>query len=199
MLAFIIFDILSSTYLESDMVSINQCNSYCSNSESEHSEHMTTEIKPALKPITTSNSNPELKSSNIGYIPSNTQNDPVKIGPTAWKYPIPENSQIVSSQETRATSGVLPSDMIYNDYNILPMAENNTGSFEMGYSMLPPSMWYPTPPNPPVCVTEKSCPICPVATDGYGVDLLEWNRSRRIMPPDTINVKYVEDKLNSGR
>jgi hypothetical protein len=86
----------------------------------------------------------------------------------------------------------------YIDFNSMPQSANS-GSFESGYSFLPPSQWYPVPPHPPVCVTEKQCPVCPIYTDGTNVELKEWNSSRRITPPDDINVSYIEDKLNSGR
>jgi hypothetical protein len=70
---------------------------------------------------------------------------------------------------------------------------------EYGYTFLPPANWYPTPPHPPVCVTEKRCPVCPIFTNGSSTDLKQWNESRRITPPDNIDVDAVTDKLNSGR
>ena len=79
------------------------------------------------------------------------------------------------------------------------MTNLNSGSFEYGYSFLPPSQWYPVPPHPPVCTVEKTCPVCPINTTGLGTDLKEWNASRRVMPPDQINTAYVIDKLNAGR
>ena len=95
---------------------------------------------------------------------------------------------------------VLGSEMAYNyvDYNSMPVSYD-TGSFESGYSFLPPEKWYPVPPHPPVCVTEKKCPVCPVYTNGTNIDLKEWDQSRRITPPDEINVNAIEGKLNSGR
>jgi hypothetical protein len=116
-----------------------------------------------------------------------------------YDYPIRPNQQ-ATSVGSRGQDDVLTNEMKYSytDYNTLPMYVNS-GSFEYGYSFLPPEKWYPVPPNPPVCVTEKSCPVCPVYTEGSTVDLKEWNQSRRITPPDQINVNYVEEKLNSGR
>jgi hypothetical protein len=92
------------------------------------------------------------------------------------------------------------SEMKYDvvSYHTVP-PNLNTGSFEYGYSFLPPKDWYPTPPFPPVCVTEKQCPVCPVYTSGTNVDLKEWDSARRVTAPDEINVRYVEEKLNSGR
>ena len=64
---------------------------------------------------------------------------------------------------------------------------------------MPPEKWYPQPPMPPVCVSEKRNNVCPIYTIGTPVDVKEWNASRRIMPNDNINIKYIKDKLNSGR
>jgi hypothetical protein len=100
---------------------------------------------------------------------------------------------------SRAADGVMSNEMQYNyaDFNTMPFT--NTGTFEAGYSFLPPEKWYPTPQNPPVCVVEKQCPVCPVYTEGTNIDLKYWDDSRRITPPDNINTKYIEEKLNSGR
>jgi len=64
-----------------------------------------------------------------------------------------------------------------NDLNRLPVS---TLEYDYGYSFLPPKNWYPTPPNPPVCVSEKKCPVCPVCTNGTITDLKEWNESSKI-------------------
>jgi len=91
-------------------------------------------------------------------------------------------------------------ELPYTDYNHLPMAESyKTSDFEYGDSYLPPEKWYPTPPFPPVCVSGKRCPVCPVYTTGTPVDVKEWNSSRRITPPDNIKTSYIIDKLNSGK
>jgi len=120
-------------------------------------------------------------------------------GMVAYKYRT--DTQKYATGETRAEAGVMKTDneMQYNDYFIMPIAAEDEGSFEEGYSMLPPSKWYPVPPHPPVCVTEKKCPVCPVLTSGAPVDLKEWNDSRRITPGDVVNIDYAKDKMNSGR
>jgi hypothetical protein len=112
--------------------------------------------------------------------------------------PIIDNQ--ATSAGSRSQDGVVAneSQYSYTDFNNLPV-KLNEGSFEYGYSFLPPENWYPTPPHPPVCVSEKTCPVCPVYTNTDYIDLKEWNPSRRITPPDRINVKYIEEKLNSGR
>lgn len=101
---------------------------------------------------------------------------------------------------SRDEDDVITSDMPYTDYHHIPIGDTYQKSdFEYGYSFLPPEKWYPTPPFPPVCVSEKRCPVCPTYTTGTPVDVKEWNSSRKIMPPDGINTKYIKDTLNSGR
>jgi hypothetical protein len=100
----------------------------------------------------------------------------------------------------RSTDDVIKNETQYNyeDYNIIP-PNVNEGTFESGYSYLPPFVWNRTVANPPICVAEKRCSVCPGLTSGSNPDLKEWNSSRRVMPPDSINVAYITDKLNSGR
>lgn len=106
----------------------------------------------------------------------------------------------VPREGSRSVDGVITNEMQYNSFNNIPLPDNyNTGSFEYGYSFLPPEKWYPQPPFPPVCVSEKTCPVCPVSTTGMPVDVKEWNETRRVTGPDNINVKYVTEKLNSGK
>ncbi len=109
------------------------------------------------------------------------------------------NTQKYETAPTRATAGVMPSETQYTDYNILPVTPEDSKLYEYGYSFLPPEKWFPVPPHPPVCVSEKRCPVCPVTTTGTPVDMKEWNDSRRITPGDVINIDYARDKLNSGR
>lgn len=110
------------------------------------------------------------------------------------------NAEQNTAAGSRDKDDVITNELPYTDYNHLPMADSYKPSdFEYGDSFLPPEKWYPQPPFPPLCVSEKRCPVCPVFTTGTPVDVKEWNSSRRIMPPDRINVKYIEEKLNSGR
>lgn len=104
---------------------------------------------------------------------------------------------------TRQNDGLVDNDMPYNDYNHIPVPNTmavgyDSRDYEYGYSFLPPSQWYPQPPFPPVCVSEKQCPVCPVFTTGTPVDVKEWDDSRKIMPPDRFNINYAK-KLNGGR
>lgn len=116
-----------------------------------------------------------------------------------------ENSNVVSvdaqSADTSNTHSIdSMSDMQYSyiDYNSMPPPIDNIWPSDTSYSMIPPEKWYPIPPHPPVCVTDKQCPVCPVYTEGTNINLKDWDNSRRVMPPDNINVKFIEEKLNSG-
>ncbi len=109
------------------------------------------------------------------------------------------NTQKYETGPTRASAGVMATETQYTDYNILPVTPEDSKLYEYGYSFLPPEKWFPVPPHPPVCVSEKRCPVCPVTTTGTPVDMKEWNDSRRITPGDVINIEYAKDKLNSGR
>ena len=110
------------------------------------------------------------------------------------------SSEGIERSSMRSQNGVLENEMIYNDYNRLPL-DNNLGNkeWDYGYTFMPPANWYPTPPNPPLCVTEKKCPVCPVFTDGTSLELKEWEDSRRVTQPDNIDVKFIREKLNAGR
>ena len=105
----------------------------------------------------------------------------------------------IEREGDRYKDNVINNESEYNDYNMLPMADNNTGDFEYGYSFMPPAKWYPQPPNPPICVTNQKSNVMPIYTTGTPIDVKEWNESRRITPPDNIKTKYIKQKLNSGR
>jgi hypothetical protein len=110
------------------------------------------------------------------------------------------DEQGVQQNGSRVSDGTLNDERAYSSFHQLPMPDNyDKDAFEYGDSFLPPEKWYPQPPIPPVCVSEKQANVCPMLTTGAPSDVKEWNSSRRITGPDNINVKYVKDKLNSGR
>lgn len=110
------------------------------------------------------------------------------------------NAEEKEHNGSRAEDDIITTDMPYTDYHHIPLGDTYKPSdFEYGDSFLPPEKWYPTPPFPPVCVSEKRCPVCPVYTTGTPIDVKEWHQANKIMPPDGINVKYIKDTLNAGR
>ena len=113
---------------------------------------------------------------------------------------VAHGSSDIERGDMRHQKGVMLNEMTYNDYNTLPLNENmGNYEYDYGYTFMPPANWYPTPPNPPLCVSNKTCDVCPILTDGTTTELKKWNSSRRITPPDNINTKYIKEKLNSGR
>lgn len=110
------------------------------------------------------------------------------------------NANEKEANGSRTDDDVMANDLPYTDYHHIPLGDNyKPTDFEYGYSFLPPEKWYPTSPFPPVCVSEKRCPVCPTYTTGTPVDVKEWTSATKIMPPDGINTQYIKDKLNSGR
>jgi len=105
-----------------------------------------------------------------------------------------------TTESRRRIEGPLEDEIPYSDYNHLPVAAGyKSHDYEYGYSFLPPEKWYNQPPRPPVCVSEKRCPVCPSYTTGTPMDVKEFHSARRITPPDLINTDYIGDKLNAGR
>jgi hypothetical protein len=70
------------------------------------------------------------------------------------------------------------------------------------YTFISPSNWYPIPPHPPVCVTNKSCTTCPVMmSDGKDymqfASLDDFDKSRRFTGDMGINIEYIKNILNN--
>lgn len=147
------------------------------------------EIQQQITPTPEQNKSPKIITDT--HTTPNLNNTPIQP---------PTSHNTIKAIGSREKDDVITDDMPYTDYNHLPMADmNGKSAFEFGYSFLPPEKWYPTPPFPPVCVTEKKCNVCPTFTEGTPVDAKEWNQTTRITPPDRINTDFVEEKLNSGR
>jgi len=108
------------------------------------------------------------------------------------------SSDDVISQK-RMIKDTLDNELAYSDYNHLPVGVGyKSTDYEYGYNFLPPEKWYPQPVRPPICVTDKRSPVCPLTADGTPTDVKEWNASRRISPPEMVNVRYVDEQLNQG-
>lgn len=205
----------------SQLLTLGQCNTKCASKPDHATEHMDNLSsllpssflsQPVASPPVVSPpvvSPPELVTPPSEPVKNDVSNVINLNNVDMSKYEKPVKPQ-ASAVGSRAQDGELNNEMGYTDYNDgstgdyvdynnFPQYDLANAEFESGYSFLPPSQWYPVPPHPPVCVSEKRCPVCPVFTTGLPADLKEWNASRRIMPPDRINVKYIEEKLNSGR
>lgn len=90
------------------------------------------------------------------------------------------------------------SEMKYTDYNkkfFTPIG-NGLGNWDTSDTMLNTDKWTVPIQRPPVCKSEKVCPVCPITPIGYPLNLKEWDTSRRFTPSMGINTKYVEDVLN---
>jgi hypothetical protein len=95
------------------------------------------------------------------------------------------------------------SDLPYNDYNtpgLLPLGAG-LQSWKNDYVLLNTDKWRPAINPIPHCKVEKECPVCPNMSAGYAKQystLKDFNKSRKVMPPDNINVDYI-NRLNAGK
>ena len=100
---------------------------------------------------------------------------------------------------------IVDNDMKYSMYD--PRQQEPLGSYDStftntwdnDYALLNTNKW-----RPPIssgfykCKTEKTCPVCPTLTSGYPVKLKEFDMARKILPPDVINVDYINERLLTG-
>jgi hypothetical protein len=95
------------------------------------------------------------------------------------------------------------SDLPYNDYNtpgLLPLGAG-LQSWKNDYVLLNTDKWRPAINPIPHCKVEKECPVCPNMSAGYATQystLKDFNKSRKVMPPDNINIDYI-NRLNAGK
>jgi hypothetical protein len=94
----------------------------------------------------------------------------------------------------------LNSELRYGDYNYIgPL---NSGMTNSDYTFVSPNNWYPVPPHPPVCVTNKQCTTCPIMISD-GQDYMNWatladfDKARRFTGNMGINIDYVKNVLNN--
>ena len=71
-----------------------------------------------------------------------------------------------------------------------------TNKWDHDYVLLNTDKW-----RPPIghhmykCKTEQKCQVCPTLTKRYPWILKEFNNARKIMPPDIVNIVYINEKL----
>lgn len=97
------------------------------------------------------------------------------------------------------------SDMRYNMYTKEQMEKlgtydaSFTNKWDQDYVLLNTDKWAPKFNHGMYkCKVEKKCPVCPNLEKGKYVALKEFDQARKILPPDTINVDYINEKLLSG-
>jgi len=109
--------------------------------------------------------------------------------------------QILSySTDAPSTFSAMENELKYSNYNYIgPL---NKGMANKEYTFISPTNWYPIPPVPPVCVTNKSCTTCPVMISN-GNDYMQWasledfDKARRFTGDMNINTDYIKNVLNN--
>jgi hypothetical protein len=95
---------------------------------------------------------------------------------------------------------IINSDMIYNqlDVNMLQSLGSYDNTFsnkwDKGYTYLDTSKW--AVPKVPIAPPPNMNNVQSSLTNGYPLNLLEFNNSRKVLGPDNINLNYIKDKLN---
>ncbi len=107
-----------------------------------------------------------------------------------------ENLDQIAVSGGRTRNDILVNEMIYSDFNRMPPSFVEK-DFEYGYSFLPPKDWYPLPPYPPVCSSNRTCLVQPIYTDSTTMDLKDWHETQKIGPPDSLNTSFITNELNS--
>lgn len=104
------------------------------------------------------------------------------------------------SSKAPTPSQSLNSELRYGDYNyISPL---NKGMTNSSYTFISPNNWYPVPPHPRVCVTNKNCITQPIQISD-GKDYMAWatledfDKSRRFTGNMGINIDYIKNVLNN--
>lgn len=88
-----------------------------------------------------------------------------------------------------------------NAHQLYIPTDYKTDPTDYGRNYIPVELWYKNNLrlNLPVCVpANERCTIKDTLTSGYPLDNVEWHASRRVTNPDGINVRYIEEKLNTG-
>ena len=104
------------------------------------------------------------------------------------------------SSKAPTPSEALNSELRYGDYNYIgPL---NSGMTNSDYTFVSPNNWFPVPPHPPVCVTNKQCTTSPIQISD-GNNYMNWalledfDKARRFTGNMGINIDYVKNVLNN--
>ena len=92
------------------------------------------------------------------------------------------------------------SDMKYNELPedfLRPIGEGLGKWMDNEYTILNTDKWRVPMPRPPICISSsKPCEPCPLMTDGYHMNLKEWNNARKVTNIE-INKKWANDQYDS--
>ena len=97
-------------------------------------------------------------------------------------------------QQAQTTNPSTPIDLsslqVTSTAPLQPLGANGDGltnEWDQDYVLLNTNKWGPALNPPPVCVSEKQCPVCPSLTNGYPLSLKDWDSTRRVTPPIQAN------------
>ena len=97
-------------------------------------------------------------------------------------------------QQAQTTDPSTPIDLstiqVTSTAPLQPLGANGDGltnEWDQDYVLLNTNKWGPALNPPPVCVSEKQCPVCPSLTNGYPLSLKDWDSTRRVTPPIQAN------------
>jgi hypothetical protein len=111
------------------------------------------------------------------------------------------NNILSRSSNSLTADEAKDSELKYSDYNYI--APLNKGMTDRKHTFVSPNNWYPIPPYPPVCVTNKRCATTPIVISNLNkdsmnfADLDDFNTSRRFTGNMNINIDYVKNVLNN--
>lgn len=130
-----------------------------------------------------------------------------------YSAPYATNMPFISYDQTEANKQYAKYDpsLYTNDFQYVtqppeyyePLGKPNATmrfDFDHGFTYLNTDKWTVPQRHPPVCISNAKPNVCPITTgrDNY-VRVSEFHDRQRTMPHDSINVKYIQDKLNGGR
>lgn len=84
-------------------------------------------------------------------------------------------------------------EMVYtksHPFNTIPL-----GTQLYGYTYLPPENWFRAYERPPVCVTDKKCPVCPITSSNVE-GLMEFDTGNNILGASGLDLRYIKHVLN---
>ena len=118
-------------------------------------------------------------------------------------------NSINKNNKTLEKYGSMYTGNVLNEYNendtftsqlLKPLGENGNGltnKWDHDYILLNTDKWGPALNPPPVCKTEKTCPVCPNLTTGYPLMVRDFDNTRRITPPIEADIKQMNNTTSS--